>query len=166
MLHPIFRNHIVKAFLIATLVALPLVPLAARADATMPNIWPTGYWAPGGIVSCTAFYSTSANDAAQMGKPYCTSIDNLVQTVLNALALGMSIAIFIVAPVSFVSGGVMMMLSGANPEMLGQSKRLLTGTVIGILIVLCSYLILNTVLTLFNVAQCFGGFGSGCKPSS
>lgn len=159
------RNIVVMTFLAVTLVAAPAMPLMAYATTsapTMPSIWPTGYWAPNGIVSCTAFYSSNIPSSApsQYGRSYCTSLNDLVQTLLNALSLGISIALFIVAPLSIVVGGIMLMLAGPNPEMIGKSKRILLGTVVGIAIILCSYLILSTVFSIFHITQYFGGFGS------
>ncbi len=136
-------------------------PFAASA-ATMPSIWPTGWWGP--IVSCTGNYIPNSPQIPVNGsqpKP-CTSLDDLVQTLLNALSLLMSIALFIIAPILVAVGGIMLMMGGANPEMLGRGKSILTGTVIGAVIILSSYLIISTVLTAFGVVQCFGGFGPGC----
>jgi hypothetical protein len=77
----------------------------------------------------------------------------------------MSVAIFIIAPVSFLVGAIMLMISGASPEMLGRGKKVLTGAVVGIVIVLCSYLIVSTFLKVFNVTD-IGGFGGAtCTPN-
>jgi hypothetical protein len=76
----------------------------------------------------------------------------------------MTIAIFIIAPISFLAGAIMIMVSGANPGMLENGKKVLTGAVIGLVIVLCSYLIVATFLKVFNVTD-IGGFGGAtCSP--
>jgi hypothetical protein len=54
----------------------------------------------------------------------------------------------------------MILLGGANPGMLESGKKALTGTIIGLVIVLCSYLIVNTVLTVLNISGSAGGFGT------
>jgi hypothetical protein len=71
----------------------------------------------------------------------------------------MSIAIFIIAPICIIVGGIMILMGGANPGMLESGKKALTGTIIGLVIVLCSYLIVNTALTVLNLTN-VGGFSS------
>jgi hypothetical protein len=57
------------------------------------------------------------------------------------------------------------MVSGARPEMLSTGKRVLTSTVIGLVIVLCSYLLVNTVISVLGITG-VGGFNTSACSSS
>jgi len=135
-----------KAFALVVL-ALCVIPMFALAA---PNIWPLGFWGP--LVSCTGNYLNGT------GAP-CQNLCDLVNTIINVLYFLISVCIFIVAPVSFAIGGIMIMVAGANPEMLSKGKHTITGTAVGILIVLSSYLIIATFLGVLNITG-IGGFGS------
>ena len=78
----------------------------------------------------------------------------------------MSIAIFIIAPIMVVVGGVMILMAGANPGMLETGRKAITAAVVGLVIVLCAYLIVNTFITVLSVTG-IGGFGNNsCTTSS
>lgn len=146
-------------FAIAALavMVLPVVVFASTGGAyKTPSLWPTGYWGP--LVSCTGNYLASGG-TYNSGQGACTSLCDLINTTVNVIYFAMSIAIFIIAPVLFVLGGIMMMLSGANPEMLSKGRKTLTDTAIGLVIVLCSYLIVNTIITALQING-IGGFGA------
>lgn len=146
--------------IVGSSVALPLAAYAANTTWTMPSLWPTGYWATNGLVSCTGNYLAS-NTGAQ-----CASLCDLIDTFINVLYFGMTLAIFVIAPIMFVVGGIMLLLAGARPEMLTAGKKALTATVIGLVIVLCSYLIVSTVISVLNITG-VGGFGnSSCSVTS
>ena len=131
------------------LVSLCAIPLLTQAA---PSIWPTGYWGgANGLLSCTGNYLKVQNP--------CTNICDLINTIINVLYFAISICIFIIAPILFAVGGIMIMAAGANPEMLGQGKKTLTSTAIGIVVVLCSYLVVATVVQVFQISG-VGGFGS------
>ena len=146
--------------IVGSSVALPLVASAY----TTPNLWPTGYWgqaqngSPAGLISCTGNYLSSNTG------PQCANLCDLINTFINIVYFLMSIAIFIITPIMFVWGGIMIMFAGANPGMLETGKKILTGTVIGLVIVLCSYLLISTILGVLGVTT-IGGFGGAtCKP--
>ena len=142
--------------IVGSSVALPLVASAW----TTPNLWgtPPGFWGP--LVSCTGNYSYPGGMT-----PY-TSLCDLIDTAINIIYFGLSLAIFIIGPVMIVVGAVMIMLAGANPSMLESGKKALTATVIGLLIVLCAYLIVNTTITVLNISG-IGGFGNNsCTTTS
>ena len=136
---------------------LPAISFASSGGTSYstPSLWPTGFWGP--IVWCTGNYLPNPQYVANTHPASCTNLCDLIGTVLNVVYLAMSIAIFIIAPITLVAGGVMIMLAGANPGMLENGKKMLTGAVIGLIIVLCSYLIVNTVLSVLNVTA-VGGF--------
>jgi len=141
--------------LFVSLVAILSLPLFAKADIASG----IPYWATNGLVSCTG---NGAN-----GTPVCTSVCDLIGTFVNVIYFIITICIFILAPVMFAIGGIMVMVSGANPEMLSKGKSVLLGTVIGVAIVLCSYLIVFTFVSVFNASNNGGSvFGStlSCTP--
>ena len=162
-------------FIAGSLAALPLISSAAANSSgnvayTTPALWPTGFWGP--VVWCTGNYLTGTgnNQLSVNGStpPACNNLCDLIGTFINAIYLLLSIAIFILTPIFLVWGGVMIMLAGANPGMLETGKKILTGTAISLAIVLCSYLLVNTVLSVLNVTDVggFNGNPSSCTLSS
>jgi hypothetical protein len=150
---------IVLVAIIASSVAVPFVASAATAWST-PNIWgtPPGFWGP--LISCTGNY------IAPGGMNPCTSLCDLIETAINIIYFGITLALFVIAPVVVVIGAIMIMLGGASPEMLGRGKKAITGAVVGIVIVLCSYLIVSTVISVLNITG-IGGFGNtSCATTS
>ncbi|HVN26583.1 MAG TPA: pilin [Candidatus Paceibacterota bacterium] len=129
-----------RIILFASVVALAVVPLFARAD----NASGIPYWANGGLLSCTGNYVNGAHP--------CTSVCDLIQTIVNVIYFGITICLFVLAPIFFTIGGVMLMVSGANPEMMSRGKGILLNTVIGVVIVLCSYLIVFTFVNVFGAS--------------
>ena len=47
--------------------------------------------------------------------------------------------------------GIMFYFAGGNPSLLLQAKKLITSVVIGLIIILCAYLIIGTILTVLGV---------------
>jgi hypothetical protein len=160
IIRAISNNTLLKIFFILMPVGMAIMPLAASAAVTAPNIWgmPPGYWAPNGIVSCTGNYLAGATNS-------CASLNDLLQTFLNVIYLGMSIALFIIAPILFLVGAIMLITAGANPEMITKGRQTMVGTAIGIVIILCSYLIISIVITVFNISG-ITGFSTTTLPSS
>ena len=153
----IFKNLVAKIALTVIIAASILIPVAAMASSNgtyiNPSLWPTGYWATNGLVSCTGNYVNPTANA-------CTNLCDLIGTFINIIYFAMSIAIFIITPIMFVVGSIMVMISGANPEMLGRGKKILISTVVGLAIVLCSYLIVSTVISVLGI----GGVGGFTAP--
>lgn len=149
-----FKKNAATVALLIIIASSVVLPLVASAYTT-PNLWgnPPGFWGP--LVSCTGNYLTGA--AATAGVTPCASLCDVINTFINIVYFVISIALFIITPIAFLVGAVMIMVAGANPEMLGSGKKVLTGTVIGLIIILCSYLIVNTVLLALNVTA-VGGF--------
>lgn len=115
-----------------------LVPLVSRAHEI--NIWSgPGYWggekAP--LLSCTG---------SGKGGERCDSICDLLHTFIHFIYFGMSLAVFAVAPVLMVWGGLMIVIAGVSAEKISLGKKIITGTLIGVAIVLLAYLMVNLVL--------------------
>jgi hypothetical protein len=159
---------ILLIFLVGTSAIIPLVASASVSNSyKTPSLWPTGFWGP--IVWCTGNYLTPPADQVTLGggkaPDTCNNLCDLIGTFINVIYLGMSIAIFIIAPIGVAWGGIMIMVSGANPGTLESGKKILLGTVIGIALVLGSYLIVNTVLAVLNVTSVgnFNGNAGTCQ---
>lgn len=152
------KNAAVALFIVLVTSSIALPFAASAATYSPPNIWPTGYWGQGGLVSCTGNYLASNSG------PKCTSLCDLINTATNIIYFLITIAIFIIAPISVAVGGIMIMLAGANPGMLENGKKILTGAVIGLAIVLCSYLLVATVLKVLSVTTVGGFGGAACTP--
>jgi hypothetical protein len=129
-----FFSLAAAVMLIFSLAALA-VPL--RASAHSINFWPTGYWGP--LLSCTA-------TGAGGGK--CTSLCDIAHTIEHFIYFGMSIAVFVAAPILLAFGGITIMAAGASPELVSKGKKIVTGTIIGIVITLCAFLLVDTFLNI------------------
>ncbi len=116
----------------------------------MPSLWPTGYWGP--LLSC----NTGKNADGTVNLT-CASLNDLIQTILNVVAFAMTLALFVLAPLFFAWGGLMMLIAGGSPQKMASGKKILTGTVIGIIIVLAAYLIVKTFVGFLGIAG-VGGF--------
>lgn len=128
--------------LVLTLIGVPLLVLPYLGFArNQPSLWPTGYWGP--ILSCTGKYGSSNSNL-----PPCTNVCQVFETLQNAIYFGISLVIFILAPILFIAGGVMVVLGGANTTVISKGRSILWGTFLGVVIALGSFLIVNTFLWL------------------
>jgi len=109
-----------------------ILPLAVSAQAS-PSIWPTGYWGP--VLTC---HGTECD--------FC----DLLTTFRNLAYVMISIGVFAIAPIFFVWGGIRIITAGASPEGVSAGKRILVGTIVGMLIALGAFLIVNTVVDVLN----------------
>lgn len=121
-------------------------PLAASADV---SLFPFGYWGdppPGhGLLSCVGVD--------------CNTCD-LFATGQRVIYFMMTLTIFVIGPLMITAGGIMMLISAGNAERFSSGRKMATGAVIGILIGLGAFLIVNTLLV--AVAKQIPGFsGSG-----
>jgi hypothetical protein len=82
--------------------------------------------------------------ATQTGGPTCTVCDvvSAAINVANILASGLSGITLLM----FVIGGFCLIISRGNEELLTKGKKIITGAVVGIVIVVFAWVIVNTVL--------------------
>jgi len=111
----------------------------------------------GPLVPC----GTSANPAA------CTLCDlfTMIQTLIDFITAG----IFILAGIFITAGGLMILLAGANPGNLDLGKKMITNAVIGVIIALLAWTVINMVFNTlvsteedrfpapWNKIECTGG---------
>ena len=158
------RNKKILLFIAVPLVIAPYFALAANVATGIPY-WPGVGGAPQ-LISCTGFLG-GEKDAG--GKPLsaktpCVSLCDLIDTVLNVIYFAMTLAIFVFAPMLFAWGGFMVLTAGAKPDQVGMAKKVLTGTLIGVLIVLGSFLIIYTVAHELGVGLAGFTKALNCQP--
>jgi hypothetical protein len=121
----------------------------------------------GPLISCQGFYPTSTMPGITLTNGYksCTNLCDLIQTFENFVYFGIGIVIWIISPILFGWGGIMFMISRGQPNGISKAKSILTGGLIGLLITLCAWLIVDTVVTRLNIIG-VGGFGTSgsCTP--
>jgi hypothetical protein len=105
------------------------------------------------ILSCSGNYQGESIIKGSDGKvKYCTSICDLMATLENVIKFATSLAIYIVAPIMIMYGGVLLLFSGGSSGQLKEGKKVMTGTVIAIILVICSNLLISTILWLLGNA--------------
>jgi len=120
----------------------------------------------GPLVSCTGNpIILGTNGATSTNANACVSLCDLIQTFENFVYFGIGVVIWIIAPILFAWGGIMYMMSRGKPEGISSASKILTGTLVGLLIVLCAWLLVNTVVTSLKITG-VGGFGESgsCTP--
>ncbi len=130
-------------------------PLVASADVLQtPSIFPGGYWGTGGLVSCTGIYSGQA-----AAKKYCTSVCDIIQTMVNIIYFGITLVLFVFTPILFAWGGITYLTSGGSPARRENAKKILTGALIGLLIVIFAFVIVKLFVDFFSLSSFIQGFG-------
>jgi len=143
-----------------------LLPILSFAHT--PNVLQGGYWGQGlnPIVSCTApiviqkgYYSgntfipsiTGTSSRPIPSNNPCLSLCDLIHTIFHIIAFGISLTLYLGVPVLFAWGGILIMASGGNPGRISEGKKVLTGTLIGLLITLFAYLIVKTLIDTLGI---------------
>src|SRR4030043_431574 len=74
----------------------------------------------------------------------CTLCDifKLAQNIINFILA----AIFVIAPIFVIAGGIMMLTSAGEPDKVSRGKKAITSAIIGLIIALLSWVIINVVL--------------------
>ncbi|MDO8407702.1 MAG: pilin [bacterium] len=74
----------------------------------------------------------------------------LAQVVNNIIAFAITIGIVFVAPLSIAYAGFLYVVNPVNPSGIAQAKKILLNTIVGIVIALAAWLIVDTVLTVLT----------------
>ena len=59
----------------------------------------------------------------------------------------------IAAPLAVIAltiGGILMLISAGNPNLMGLGKKIFYAAIIGLALVFCSWVIINTILTILG----------------
>lgn len=131
------KPFLTSAFLLLVISA-PLLVFAH--DISIP------YWGDGDnpIMSCTGQYLAPNVPAEKK----CRSLCDIIHTLQHAIYFGITLALFVLAPIMFIIGGIMVVIGGANPSIISRGKSILWGTFWGVVIALSSFLIVATFLWL------------------
>ncbi|MFH0805413.1 MAG: hypothetical protein V1901_00795 [Patescibacteria group bacterium] len=84
------------------------------------------------------------------GQSSCTlcHIWNLASNIINFISFNLAIPI---ATLLFIVAGIIFLTSAGNEQKVGLAKSIFTSTVIGLLIIFCSWLLIDTLMkTLVN----------------
>lgn len=147
-------------FLLILLIALALpAPLFARVCAE-PEFGPTGLGCS--ILPCSGFGFLNFGGSL----PKCTNLCQLVKLGQNVAYYGMNLVVFVLAPLVMGWGALLIIIGRSSLEEIGGSsanitrgKGVLMSGVIGVLIALGSFLILNTFFFVLGIGG-LGGPGS------
>ena len=165
------KNFLLYIALLA--IAFSIIPAITLAHT--PNILTGGYWgqasinpqSPAGLVSCTAPLIIDASGVpTRNDNTACRSLCDLIHTFFHVLMFGMSLTLYIAAPLLFAWGGVLILISAGNSGKISEARKILTGTVIGVLIILSAFLIVKTFILALDLGSSIPGFGSAfsCIP--
>jgi hypothetical protein len=120
-----------------------LVPLVSMAQFE-PHFGP--------ILSCTGAYGSES------ALPPCTSLCDILNTISNIVKFTMTICLYILGPLGFMYGGWLMISSAGDHHAVSEARKIMTGTVIALALVLGSYVIVSTILYVIG-----GGADTGVK---
>ena len=84
-------------------------------------------------------------------------IFEMIDTILDFIILKLTP---VVAVLMLVIGGIMFLFAGANPNTLETAKKIITTTVIGLVIIFTAWIVISTFLNYIGVAS-WTGLGSG-----
>jgi hypothetical protein len=76
----------------------------------------------------------------------CVDLCQLLTLFQRLTYFGMTVAVEVIAPILLVWGAFLILISGGSQERLGKGKKVLTSTVVGVLLALGAFLIVNTFL--------------------
>lgn len=126
-------RRIVGVSLVCWVLFLMVLPIAASAHtASRPLRIP--YWGTGSdpLLPCVGVQ--------------CQSLCDLAHLFQHLIWFGMTLAVLALAPAFIAFGGIMMMVSIGSPEKLASGKKIVTSAIIGLLIALGAFIIVNTFM--------------------
>ena len=85
--------------------------------------------------------------ATAAGPAKLSDISGIIQNILKLLAPAAAVAFFVMILV----GGFQFLTSGGDPKAVGQARTTLTFAIVGVILVVVSYLILRIVFSLTGV---------------
>ena len=103
-----------------------------------------------GLVPCGKTTSVQGESKLVMAPCQFCHLFVMLDGIVNYFLL------YILSPIivlMILVAGIMFYFAGGNPTLLVQAKKLIVSVVIGVVIILCSYLIVGTVLNVMGVAE-------------
>jgi len=114
-------NKIFLSVIVFCLLSIIFAPVLARA-------------AGEGIVTC----GNDASDPCTIGD-FFDMLGKIYEFIVKNIATPLAI-------IALTVGGVMMMISAGNPNLMGNGKKIMYAAIIGLVLVWCSWLIIDSVL--------------------
>ena len=129
-----------KIFLaIAVLFSLSIItaPFMIRADGLVPTCGPT------------------CNESGVCTGSPCGICDffKMVVNIYNFIVTGIATPLAVIA---LIIGGICILVSAGNPNLSGTGKKIIYAALIGLALVFCSYLIINSVLAALGYTGTWG----------
>jgi hypothetical protein len=159
-----------KTLIVAAVLALSFSPMLAFAAnqwswTNLPSVWNISVL-QGPLVTCTGDI-TGLNPTSGGPTNPCQSLCDLILTIVVDIYIAIAFVIWIILPIMIIVGGIMYMMGGADPGLLTTAKSTLKGAIIGVIIVLCAYLLVATFVKFMTITN-IGGFSSNspsvCTP--
>ena len=91
--------------------------------------------------------------------PPCRNLCDLIAQFVHVVYFMIALVIWIATPAMFAWGGIKFMTSRGNPEGIGEARKMLRGTAIGLVIILVAYIFVLTFVRVLGIIG-VGGFGS------
>jgi hypothetical protein len=138
-----------------------MVPALAHAQLSLP------FWGQDGLMSYNSAPGATGTGSAL---PPCTSICDVLSTGQRILYFGITIGLFVLAPLFILLGAFQILTSGGTPEKVTQGKKAITSVLVAVLFILFSFLMINTFFWLgaqifFKPAN-LGGLEGSISPGS
>lgn len=140
-IHTYFCVVIVIIIVGVTFAVSPPVAMAGIDPSEPHNLFPRGYWGP--LVSCVGSPESTPEGSI---KRTCTSVCDLLHTFQHFVYFGMTLVIYVFTPIMIIWGGVLILTAGAASENLSKGRSVLKGTVVGVILALGAFVIINTFL--------------------
>jgi Type IV secretion system pilin len=126
-------------------------PPAPSLGTQPTGVFPGGFWGP--LLSCTG--------SGQGGQPSCANICDVVNTAERIIFFALTLLFFVIVPIMVMWAGVVIMTAGGNAEKVGEGKKLLMGTFVGLLLGLVSYILVSQFYAILKPQVVYPGANGG-----
>lgn len=157
-----------KFIYLLPLVIVVVLTLGSPAMTSAAGKINSNVWNPvilkGPLVTCSGapVIYDAANPQGRPNNEACYSLCDLVATAANVIYFGIGVVIWIIAPIFVLWAGILLLTSTGNPAKASEAKKMITGIVIGLVIVLCAYLLVYTFVNILGITGVFGFGGQEC----
>ena len=145
-------------WLLGITVLFAIFPALTFAAHIAPN---TNIWTPeilqGPLVVCTGNYLSP--QAPYGASSQCQNLCDLVAQIIQIIYFVMGVGLWIVVPIMAGWAGVNIVIARGNPTKVSEARKMLTGAIIGVAIMVCAWLIVSTFIGFMKLAN-VGGFSA------
>ncbi len=143
---------------VVALAILPTFAFAAHIDLNT-NVW-TPNILKGPLSVCTGNYLNPGASSGRYASAPCQNLCDFVAQIIQVLYFIIGVGIWVLIPVMFLYSGITIMLARGNPAKVSDARKALTGTVVGVVIMLSAWIIVSTFVGFFKLTG-IGGFNQG-----